>query len=95
MTPRTSRPLRSTSIGARTYSADSFNDASAEAAADGIRVIGQYSGTPDWIQNDETPAEAPTFVAALDEYPTGFNFGGGTAYIFTGGAGVAKMLSQS
>lgn len=82
-------------LGIRTYEADGLTEAAAAATADGFEPVGQYGGTPEWIQNDETPEDASTFVAALDEYPTGFNFGGGTAYIFTDGAGVAKMLSQT
>ncbi len=81
-------------LGVRTYDAESFHDAAAAASADGCIVAGQYGGTPDWFQSDETPADASTFVASLVEHPAGFNFGGGSAYIFTDGAGAAKLLLQ-
>jgi hypothetical protein len=46
------------------------------------RALGWVDGQPDWIQDDETPAcprcDAPmTFVAQLEEGPSGMNFGGG------------------
>jgi hypothetical protein len=69
-----------TLLGAVTALALHPDDAPAE-----VPVLGQWGGTPDWLQGDETPAcpsctSRMTFVAALEEgchFATEANFGGG------------------
>ncbi|MEU6248174.1 hypothetical protein [Glycomyces sp. NPDC047010] len=61
-------------------------------APDGDGVLGQLSGEPEWIQNDETPtcpscADPMKFMVSLEEglhHTTAANFGGsGRGYVFT------------
>lgn len=59
------------------------------AAAAFAETVGQFGGSPLWIQSDETPdcpncsAGPMRFVAQLDPGPDEFNFGDyGTAYAF-------------
>jgi hypothetical protein len=57
-------------------------------------------GKPEWIQQDQTPSEAPVFVAQLSSFPDAggmITFGdGGVAYIFASEDGThARLLWQT
>lgn len=87
------------------YSADSYSAAHIEVGDKRGYVLGQLGGSPDWIQDDETP-ECPScgrpmvLAAQLEEGPvhrTAMNFGGcGNAYVFVCPcpAGEARFLWQ-
>ena len=77
-----------------TVEANSYHEAK-ESWASGCglpatQVIGQFSGSPPWIQADETPTcghckKEMRFVAMLEEGPdwrTQMNFGDGWSYLF-------------
>jgi hypothetical protein len=99
--------LRDTRYGAQSESedADDYDAARSnwgEAHGERYRaVLGQWGGTPEWQQADETPTcdcgKTMTFVAQLETGPDAdheMNFAGGCAYVFRCGDHAAKFLWQ-
>lgn len=97
--------LRETQYGARIVTVDT-NDYNMARECYPIRrrdILGQLSGSPVWLQDDETPkcdccGEKMRFVAQLEEgpdYETAMNFGGGCGYLFDCVVGkTAKFITQ-
>ena len=108
--PRGRKLVRPTRYGAKfaTHTNEDYDEArGAWAAAHGVsprEVLGQWGGTPSWIQGEETPLcdgckKPMSFVAQLEQgpkYEVDMNFGGGCAYVFRCACakGSAKMLWQ-
>ncbi len=101
----TENTLRETEYGAKLVQDDlqDYFASHQQWASEKREILGQLGGTPDWIQNDETPecncCNLPMrFVAQLEEgpdYKTAMNFGSGSAYLFDCVTGkTAKFLWQ-
>jgi hypothetical protein len=97
--------LRKTQYGAKivTLDADNYNMARECYPIRRRDILGQISGSPAWLQDEETPkcdccGENMRFVAQLEEgpdYETAMNFGGGCGYLFDCVVGkTAKFITQ-
>lgn len=97
--------LRETQYGAKIAAvvADDYDMAREDYPVRRRDILGQISGSPVWLQDDDTPncdccGDKMHFVAQLEEgpdYETAMNFGGGCGYLFDCAIGrTAKFITQ-